>query len=76
MLQKLQYACYSICTVLSDFLIQVCKLMKQSAHHSQPKMLASVQRYYTCREAQYTNTTIDVQFITTLKNITVREEIL
>ena len=50
--------------------MQVCKLRKQSACHSQPKTLVSVLRY-TFREAQYTNTTTDVQFIMTLKNITV-----
>ena len=49
--------------------------MKQSVRHSQPKTFASVLRY-TFREAQYTNTTTDVQYITTLKNITVREETL
>ena len=61
--------------MFSDFWIQVCKLMKQSVHRSQPKMLVSVLPY-TFRETQYTNTTTDVQFITTLKNITVRKETL
>ena len=37
--------------------------------HSQLKILASV-LHYTCRETQYANTTTDVQYITTLKNIT------
>ena len=55
---------------------KVAKLMKQSvSHHSQLKMLASV-LHYTFRETQYTNTTTDVQYIMTLKNITVREETL
>ena len=48
---------------------------KQSARQCQLRMLASV-LHYTFREAQYTNTTTDVKFITTLKNITVQEEIL
>ena len=47
----------------------------QSAHQNQLKMLASVLRY-TCREAQHTNISTDVQYIMTLKNITVREETL
>ena len=55
--------------------MQVYKLMKQSAHQSQLKMLASV-LHYTFRETQYTNTTTDVQFIMTLKNITVPGETL
>ena len=49
--------------------------MKQSVRHSQLKTLASV-LHYTFREAQYTNITKDVQYITTLKNITVQEEML
>ena len=48
---------------------------KQSAHQSQLKMLASV-LHYTFMKTQYTNTTTDVQYITTLKSITVREGIL
>ena len=55
--------------------MQVCKLMKQSPLHSQPKMLASV-LHYTFRETQYTNTTTDVQFIMILKNIIVPGETL
>ena len=47
----------------------------QAAHHSQLKMLVFV-LHYTLREAQFSNTTTDVQFIMTLKNITVREETL
>ena len=50
--------------------------MKQSVCHSQPKTPASV-LHYTRRETQYKNTTTDVQYIMTLKNITVPgEEIL
>ena len=47
----------------------------QSAHQSQLKMLASV-LCYTFREIVYTNISTDVQYITTLKHITVQEEIL
>ena len=46
-----------------------------STPESQLKMLASVLRY-TFREVQHTNISTDVPFITTLKNITVREETL
>ena len=48
---------------------------KQSAHHSQLKMLASV-LCYTFRKVQHTNISTDVPFTMTLKNITVREETL
>ena len=48
---------------------------KLSACQSQLKMLASV-LCYTFREAQRTSTNTDVQYIMTLKNITVHEEML
>ena len=55
--------------------MQVCKLMKQSVRHSKLKMLAFV-LHYTFTETLYTNATTDVQYITTLKIITVPGEIL
>ena len=57
--------------ILYDFV----NCQKQSAHLCQLKMLASV-LCYTFREVQHTTFTTDVQYIMTLKNITVPGEIL
>ena len=54
-------------------LYNLVNYQKQSARQSQLKMLASVLRY-TFRETQYTNISTGVQYITTLKDITVQEE--
>ena len=56
-------------------LFKLTNCQKQTACQSQLKMLASV-LHYIFREAHHTSTNIDVQYITTLKNITVHEEIL
>ena len=56
-------------------LYKLTNCQKQIACQSQLKMLASVLRY-TFRETQHTYIITDVQYITTLQNTTVREEML
>ena len=56
-------------------LYNLVNCQKQSAHQSQLKAPVFVLRYIF-REVQHTNIRTDVQYITTLKNIIIREEIL
>ena len=56
-------------------LYKLTNCQKQIVRQSQLIMLASV-LHYTFKEAHHTSANTDVQYITTLKNITVHEEML
>ena len=56
-------------------LFKLTNCQKQIACQNQLKMLVSV-LHYTFREAHHTSASTDVLYITTLKNITVHEEML